>query len=172
MKLEKAFYEIPTKESFQKIILRNKDESSFLNPYEGGFDFCVVTIPTRLLRFTLEEFSENDFIVPLKKVKTHYKLIRRTTNKKPVNLSTNQIYLEPENYNLLCQSISGGEAHGAYLMVEIKNKLTDIGYDLEDDDWGMSKTIIALKDFQKKNKLVSGILDEKTMNVLNIESRN
>jgi len=169
LRIDSMQYQIPIRESYTTIILKNKQSTNFLNSYEVGFMFCLVEFPVKYETFSFQELESLRFEIPIEKIEIQSKLVEKIVKNKPKYLSVNQVYLENGNYNIITQAIAGGESHGAYLMIKVKNALSKQGYDLKTDDWQLKKTVKALKEFQQKNNLKIGLLDQETIKALGIE---
>lgn len=170
LKIDDQNYQIPIKESYTTIILKDKKNANYLRKYEDGFVFCKLKIPTENKNYTFEELKDLNFIILMEKIETQATLFEKIIKDKPKKLLSSQIYLREGYYNIISETIGGGEAHGAFFMLKVRDALSKQGYDdLDSDDWQLEETRKALFDFQKKNNLNTGVLDEATAHALGLQ---
>ncbi len=164
---EKQF-KIPTADTLQQILIKRKGESSILKPYENGFMVCIVDIypPTKI--YSYSELEKLNFEIPYTVLVKPAKLIVSEVSDKPEHLSENQVFLLSGIYSPFVLTNAGEGAHGAFIFYKIKNRLIELGYDLEDDDWMLNKTHAAIKDFCEKNNLPY-VIDKRLGVVLGIK---
>lgn len=167
-KISEDQYEIPLADTLQKIVIKKKGEASILAPYENGVMFCIADIhpPTKVYSF--QELRELKFTIPYTVQSKAAKIILKEGVEEPEILTKNQVFLPSGIYSPFVTSVGGGEAHGAFIFYKIKNRLIELGYDLQNDDWKLIKTREALSDFCKK-KNIPLVIDERLMQALEIK---
>jgi hypothetical protein len=167
-KISDSLYRIPSADTLQNVSFKRKVESSILAPYENGVMFCIVNVHPHSDIYSLKELERLNYTIPYIRLKEVAKILVTEVSEKPINVSQNQIYLPRGIYSPFVIAVAGGDAHGAFVFYKIRNRLKELGYDVEDEDWKLEKTSKALEDFCEKNNIPK-VFDQKLADALEIE---
>ncbi len=77
--------------------------------------------------------------------------------------------IEKEGYFTNWREISYSVRQNSTRILEIQKALNKLGYNIIENNIANEDLITALKDFQKRNKLTTGILDFETLQLLEID---
>lgn len=148
---------------------RNEDLSDFVShPDAEGFLLYFLEVPAKFRTFSEKELKKSGYRIEKMILKNPSKIVKRYVKKKPKELKENQCFFEAGYYSPLREEMAIHRDNFG-VVLKIKTKLIDLGYELEKNDNFDKQTKAALIDFQKKNGLPSGNLDYKTLQKLEID---
>ena len=174
--LNRSYLTVPVGNAYSQFYLWAKEKRCMsTHAYETGKILCVVEIPPRYYKFEIDTVIINE--------DTTYSVIEKVVDaKRMVKPSEVKIYKSKEEVNpdLPSYEILGGEwskwemyyCHGGcgkpFPVKKLQTRLIEQGYDLELTEIIDMKTKSALVDFQKKNGLPEGRLDNDTLRMLKV----
>ncbi len=133
-----------------------------------GFLFCLIEIPEKIKTFTEDELNKRNFILEKLILKRPPQIVKRYVKRKPKRLKENQYYFEAGHYAHIREAMKTHRDNFG-MVLKLKTKLIELGYELKKDGLWNEKTKAAVIDFQNKNGLSGRKLDYDTLKKLGIE---